>query len=396
MVEFKIGDLVMIHNDPNNISKVIEVTIEETGRIIYKVEKKGYFYPEDLKIVSDISVLAQTGSTGMKTIIVTGGAGYVGSILVRRLLESQYKVVCIDNLRFGGSALLDIWDHPQFTFYKVDITDHAKVDQIIDEHPNCYGIVHLAAIVGDPACKLEPELARKTNLDASIHLLEKARKANIQRFVFASTCSNYGKMAEAGGYVDEDSPLAPVSLYAELKVEVENAILNANEKTDTFCPTCLRFATVYGISPRMRFDLTVNEFTKELALGRELVIFGEQFWRPYCYVGDFSKAILTVLHAPQNKVAYNVFNVGNSNENYTKKMIADELLRLIPEGRIKYVEKNEDPRDYRVKFQKIENELGFVISKTVPEGMKEIYRSIILGIIDDPDNQRYFNIPIDN
>ena len=395
MVEFKIGDLVITHNDPNNISKVTEVTIEETGRIIYRVEKKGHFYPEDLKLVSDITANKEPNSTSMKTIIVTGGAGYVGSILVRRLLQNQYRVICIDNLRFGGSALLEIWDHPNFIFKKVDITDYAQVDQIFDHNPNCYGVIHLAAIVGDPACKLEQQLARKTNLDASIHLLEQAKRADIQRFVFASTCSNYGKMAEPGGYVDESSPLAPASLYAELKVEFESTILNQIEKTDTFCPTCLRFATVYGISPRMRFDLTVNEFTKELALGRELVIFGEQFWRPYCYVGDFSRAILTVLNAPKQKVAYNVFNVGNSNENYTKKMIANELLRQIPDARIKYIKKGEDPRDYRVKFEKIVNELGFVISKTVPEGIEEILGSIKLGIIDDPDNQRFYNIPIE-
>lgn len=395
MVEFKIGDLVMIHNDPNNISKVTDVTIEETGRIIYKVEKKGHFYPEDLKLVSDIIANKEPSSTSMKTIIVTGGAGYVGSILIRKLLQNQYRVICIDNLRFGGSALLDIWAHPNFTFKKVDITDYAQIDQIFADTANCYGIIHLAAIVGDPACKLEQQLARKTNLDASLHLLEQAKRADTQRFIFASTCSNYGKMAEPGGYVDENSPLAPVSLYAELKVEVESAILNEIEKTETFCPTCLRFATVYGISPRMRFDLTVNEFTKELALGRELVIFGEQFWRPYCFVGDFSRAILTVLNAPKQKVAYNVFNVGNSNENYTKKMIADELLRQIPDARIKYVKKDEDPRDYRVNFEKIENELGFVISKTVPEGINEIYRSIKLGIIDNPDNQRFYNIPIE-
>ena len=267
-------------------------------------------------------------------------------------------------------------------------------DKIIDEIPSCYGIVHLAAIVGDPACKLEPELARKTNLDSSINLLKKAVRTNIEKFVFASTCSNYGKMPQSDGYVEESSPLAPVSLYAKLKVEVENFILNKIENTKKFSPTCLRFATVYGISPRMRFDLTVNEFTKELALGRELIIFGEQFWRPYCYVGDFSKAILTVLNAPKDKVAYKVFNVGDSNENYTKKMISDELMKLIPEGRIKYVKKEDDPRDYRVKFDKLRDELGFEISKTVPEGMDEILRSIRLGIIEDPDNQRFYNTPI--
>ena len=332
----------------------------------------------------------------MKTVIVTGGAGYVGSILLRRLLQNDYRVICVDNLRFGGSALVDIWDHPNLIFKKLDITDFTKVDQIIDDYPNCYGIVHLAAIVGDPACKLESDLARKTNLDSSIHLLKKASQANIERFVFASTCSNYGKVAESDGYADENSPLSPVSLYAELKVEVEDFILTKSQKKDDFCPTCLRFSTVYGVSPRMRFDLTVNEFVKELALGKELVVFGEQFWRPYCYVGDFSRAILTVLNEPKHKVAYNVFNVGDSNENYTKKMIVDELLRLVPEGKIKYVKKEEDPRDYRVKFDKIRSELGFEISKTVPEGMDEILRSVRLGIFDDPDNQRFYNIPVNN
>jgi len=395
MVKFNIGDLVMIHNDPNNISKVVDVTIEETGRLIYRVEKKDHFYPEDLKLAPDKVSQMDSNSVNPETVIVTGGAGYVGSMLIRKLLLEHIRVICIDNLRFGGSALLDIWDHPNFAFEKVDITDYPKIDQIIDDHPHCYAIVHLAAIVGDPACKLEPELARKTNRDSSIHLLQKAIQANVQRFVFASTCSNYGKMTASSGYVDESSPLTPVSLYAELKVEVEDVILNKIQKTDRFCPTSLRFATVYGISPRMRFDLTVNEFTKELALGRELVVFGEQFWRPYCYVGDFSRAILTVLNQPKQKVAYNVFNAGDSNENYTKKMIVDELLRLVPEGKVKYVKKKEDPRDYRVRFDKIEKELGFRISKTVPEGMNDILRSIRLGIIDDPENQRYYNIPIE-
>ena len=144
----------------------------------------------------------------------------------------------------------------------------------------------------------------------------------------------------------------------------------------------------------MRFDLTVNEFTKELAMERELVIFGEQFWRPYCYVGDFSRAIMNVLQQPKEKVAYDVFNVGNTDENYTKKMIADALVELVPAANIKYVQKDDDPRDYRVNFDKITQGLGFKISKTVPEGMKDVLDCVRQGVVDDPDEQRFYNIPV--
>lgn len=332
--------------------------------------------------------------TENRTVIVTGGAGYIGSILVRKLLADNYRVICIDKLDFGGASLLGVWDNPAFTFEQVDINDHPEVDRVIETYREAFAVVHLAAIVGDPACKLHADLARKTNLDSSKHLVKIASKAGIKRFIFASTCSNYGKMPDPDAYVNENSELAPISLYAETKVAVEKFILEEMPKSDSFSPTCLRFATVYGLSPRMRFDLTVNEFTKELALDKELLIFGEQFWRPYCYVGDFSRAIQAVLNNPMEKVAYNVFNVGDTKENYTKKMLADELLNLIPEANIKYVQKNEDPRDYRVNFDKIRDDLGFSISKTVPQAMNEILQSIKFGIIENPEDQRYYNIPV--
>ncbi|MBW1740307.1 MAG: NAD(P)-dependent oxidoreductase [Deltaproteobacteria bacterium] len=328
----------------------------------------------------------------MKKILVTGGAGYVGSSLLRVLLNKGYEVVCVDCLMFGGESLLNIWHHPNFTFYKCDITDFDKFDKILQKD-KYDAVVHLAAIVGDPACKRQPELANKVNWEASKHLLEKCMELNVLRFVFASTCSNYGKMSDPNAYVDENSPLAPVSLYAELKVKFEDLILNSIEKREDFCPTALRFSTVYGISPRMRFDLTVNEFTKELALGKELVVFGEQFWRPYCHVTDFSRAIMAVLTAQQEKVAYNVFNVGSTEENYTKQMIVEALLKRFPGADIKYVYKAEDPRDYRVNFDKIKRELGFMVSTTVPEGIEEIKKVIRWGIIADPEDQRYYNIP---
>ena len=200
-------------------------------------------------------------------------------------------------------------------------------------------------------------------------------------------------MDDTNDFVYETSPLAPVSLYAELKVEFEDLLLNNIPKKDSFSPTALRFSTVFGMSPRMRFDLTVNEFTKELALGRELKVFGEQFWRPYCHVNDFSRAILAVLAADEI-AAYNMYNVGDTSQNYTKKMIVEELLKQIPDGRVLYVHKDEDPRNYKVNFDKIKNELGFKISKTVPEGIREILSGIRTGVISNPDDQSYYNIPV--
>ncbi len=328
----------------------------------------------------------------MRTILVTGGAGYVGSGLIGDLLNSGYKVICVDNLMFGGESLLNVWHNENFIFHCCDINNYDAFDKIL-ESEKFFAIIHLAAIVGDPACQLQSELAQKTNWDSTKHLLDRSIELGVERFAFASTCSNYGKMSDPNVYVKEDSTLAPVSLYAELKVKFENYMLNEIEKTDKFCPVSLRFSTVYGISPRMRFDLTVNEFTKELALGRELVIFGEQFWRPYCHVKDFSRAFITVLESPEDKVAYNVYNVGDTAQNYTKQMLVDELKKVIPEARIKYVKKDEDPRDYRVNSDKIKEELGFKISITVPEGIREIKEIVQTGLIQDPEDQKYYNIP---
>ena len=328
----------------------------------------------------------------MKNILITGGAGYVGSGLLRELLLKGYNVTCVDNLLFGEESLLDIQHNKNFTFYKCDINNSKKLDEIFLKN-NFDGVIHLAAIVGDPACKLYSDLAIKTNLDSSKWLLERSKIAKVSKFIFASTCSNYGKMDNPEAYVDENSKLAPVSLYAELKVKFEKYMLSENQKIDGFFPTSLRFSTVYGLSPRMRFDLTVNEFTKDLVLGKELIIFGEQFWRPYCHVKDFSNAFITVLDSPNEKVAYKVFNVGDTKENYTKKMIVNEILKILPNSKIKYVIKNDDPRDYRVNCDKIKNELGFKISMTVPDGIREIKRVIEKNLIKDPENQKYYNTP---
>ena len=328
----------------------------------------------------------------MKNILITGGAGYIGSVLVRRLLSVGYNITCVDNLLFGDESIKDILQKDNFRFVNCDINDWDSLDEVLMSK-KYFAIIHLAAIVGDPACKLNQELAIKTNWDSSVWLVDRAKELKIPRFIFASTCSNYGKMDNSQSYLDENSTLAPVSLYADLKVRFENHMLDVEKSLSNFAPTALRFSTVYGLSPRMRFDLTVNEFTKELACGRELIVFGEQFWRPYCHVDDFSNAFIILLESPSDKVAYDVFNVGDTSENYTKKMIVEELKKIMPEAKIKFVRKDEDPRDYRVNFDKIKRELGFKISKRVPDGITEIFETLRSGHIKNPDDQRYYNIP---
>jgi nucleoside-diphosphate-sugar epimerase len=322
-----------------------------------------------------------------KKILVTGGAGYIGSILCRILLNEGYYVRVLDRLLFGGESVIELINNENFDFVKGDTRIQTDRQLALKEMDF---VIHLAAIVGDPACAQDADLAKETNLEATKLMYEDAELAGCTRFIFASTCSNYGKMSNDAAFVDENSELSPVSLYAETKVAVEIFLLG-QDKTNTCKPTCLRFATVYGLSPRMRFDLTVNEFMRDVASGKELVIFGEQFWRPYCHVIDIARACHLVLKAGTEKIPFNVFNVGNTNENYQKKMIADEILKIVPDAIIKYVHRNEDPRDYRVSFDKISTELGFKITRTVPDGLKDIYKVVHENIISDPYASEYKN-----
>lgn len=321
-------------------------------------------------------------------VLVTGGAGYIGSVLTRQLLEQGYHVRVLDSLMYGGEPIIDMLNYPNFEFVKGDVRNRADVEKAL-EGIDC--VAHLAAIVGDPACAQQPELAQSTNLDGSKLLYEVANAKGATKFVFASTCSNYGKMDDPNEYVTEESKLAPVSLYAETKVATEQFLLS--QPTSNNCkPTCLRFSTVYGLSLRPRFDLTVNEFTKELALGRELVVFGEQFWRPYCHVYDLARSVVTVIEAEEEKVAFDVFNVGSTDENYQKKMLVDEITKIIPDAQIKYVAKNEDPRDYRVSAEKIKERLGFTPLFTVLDGIKQIKKVLDDGFILNPDDNKYKNV----
>lgn len=321
-------------------------------------------------------------------ILVTGGAGYIGSVLVRRLLRDGAKVRVLDNLTFGGEPLVDLLDDSNFEFQKGDILSERDLEQAL---VGVQAVVHLAAIVGDPACAQQPELAKRVNLEGTRGLYLRADSVGVERFVFASTCSNYGKMAGSTEYVQEDSPLAPVSIYAETKIAAEEFLLKQDRRR-TCQPTCLRFSTVYGLSPRVRFDLTVNEFTKELALGRALKIYGEQFWRPYCHVVDLARSVECVLKAKAETVGFDVFNVGDTKENYTKAMLVSELKKWAKDAEIDFVSKDDDPRDYRVNCDKIHLALDFEVTRTVADGIAEIYRTVSQGFFVNPDDPKYRNV----
>jgi len=320
-------------------------------------------------------------------ILVTGAAGYIGSVLVRVLLNNNYNVVGFDNLLFGDESLIDVYSNPKFKFIAGDIRN---IDDLKSTIHNIDAVVHLAAIVGDPACAKNTDLAKSVNWTASKALFDLCSEEDrIKRFIFASTCSNYGKMGNSD-FVNEDSPLNPVSLYAELKVQFEDYLLNS-KPVNGMSSTSLRFSTVYGLSPRLRFDLTVNDFMREVASGKELLIFGKQFWRPYCHVNDLARSCVLTLESEANVISNEVFGVGETEENYQKKMIAEEILKIVPDAKIKYIEKNEDPRDYKVDFRKIKEVLGFSITKTVPDGLKEIHSILSDGLILDPYASKFSN-----
>ncbi len=320
--------------------------------------------------------------------LVTGGTGYVGMKVVEELQAAGRDVRVLDVILHGQEDLAADQRQAGVDLVVADIRDdeaRRAALEGVDE------VVHLAAIVGDPACALDPERSHDVNVKATQSLLADARAAGVEKLVFASTCSNYGRMDDPNVPITEDGVLAPVSLYAEQKVGMEQAILS--DEFAELQPTCLRFATVYGAAPRMRFDLTVNEFTRDLWADRDLEVFGEQFWRPYIHVADAGRAVRTVLEAPREQTAGEVFNAGRSGENYTKQMLVEEIQRQVGRGNISYVKRDEDPRDYKVSFDKIREVLGFETTLTVPDGIGEIAQALDEDRWPDPWGARYRNIP---
>jgi nucleoside-diphosphate-sugar epimerase len=315
---------------------------------------------------------------------VIGGAGYIGSVLTRSLLAEGYKVRVLDNLLYdNGSSVTDLMDNRSFSFVNGDFGNNEILDRSLE---NISDVVLLAALVGDPICKKYPDLARKINSDYPKNLVQKLNIKNIDKFVFTSTCSNYGLRVDDSP-ANEESELNPLSLYAETKVEFEKYILD-NISDLNFSPAILRLSTAFGMSDRMRFDLTISEFTKDLALGKELIVYDENTLRPYCNVSDISNAIFKIIEAPKEKVSGQVFNVGSDNNNYTKKMILKIIEKHLVNTNIIYKDGNFDPRNYRVSFDKINNILDFSTSYTVEDSIIQIINAIENNLFRDVEDRK--------
>ncbi len=321
------------------------------------------------------------------SVTVTGGAGYVGATVVDELLAAGRDVKVLDSLLHGQEDIASELEGKGVEVVRGDIRDAAARAKALE---GAEAVVHLAAIVGDPACAKDPALSIEVNVEGSRALVADARAAGVERMVFASTCSNYGRMADPTVPIDESGELAPVSLYAEQKVGIEKALLEGDH--NGLKPTCMRFATVYGVGRRMRFDLTVNEFTRDLWAEKHLEVFGELFWRPYIHVRDAARAVATVLAAPEERVAGRVFNAGHSDENYRKLDLVEIITGELGRGDVGYVSRDEDPRDYKVSFERIKDELGFVPEMRVPTGVSELVGALEQERFGDPFDGRYSNI----
>jgi nucleoside-diphosphate-sugar epimerase len=308
-------------------------------------------------------------------VLVIGGAGYIGSVLGGKLLEGGFRVRVLDALLYDNAAAVShLMGRSGFAFQQGDFCHEPDLNRAME---GITDVVLLAALVGDPVCKKFPDLARRINEYGTLELIDRLGRFDIQRFIFMSTCSNYGLQPDDTPAA-EDAELNPHSLYAETKVKVEQKLLGSRRVGDCSV-TVLRAATAYGLSSRMRFDLTVNEFTRELALGRELVVYDADTWRPYCHVDDICTAIGLVLESDRELVDGQVFNVGSDDENYTKRMIVDLISNLLPMVQVRYRTGSVDPRNYRVTFKRIKTVLGFEAHRTVAVFASELIDVIRKG-----------------
>lgn len=315
-------------------------------------------------------------------ILVTGGAGYIGSVLIPALLERGYAVTAFDCLYFGREPLAQAADHPDFRLVEGDVRDlDASLLDGVD------AVIHMAALSNDPACELRPKWTFEVNHGATVRLARLCKEQRVQRFIYSSSCSVYGSGSDA--WLTEESPLAPVSLYAQTKVEAEKALLA--EADAEFHPVCLRKATVFGLSPRMRFDLAINLMTLYgVTQGRIFILGGGQQWRPFVHLRDAVQAYQLCLEAPAEKIAGRVYNVVAVN--YRVADLAQEVQRCLGDVQLDRVPEDDDKRSYKVSGERFERELGFKPQVLVEEGVEEVARAIRSGDLGDLSQRRYYTV----
>src|SRR3989338_4831156 len=315
----------------------------------------------------------------MKKILVTGGAGYIGSVLVRKLLERGYKVRIFDKLYFGKGPIEELLKNENLELIVGDIININSFPNLMDD---IEAVIHLAAFSNDPTADLDPKDTLEVNYEATKKLGEISKEKKIKRFIYASSCSVYG--IGVNDKLTEESIKKPVSLYAETKLMSENALLSMMD--ENFSPCFLRKATIFGLSPRMRFDLVINTLTKSAVIKKKINVFGGgKQWRPLLHVEDAADAYINILEAPIEKIKGQAFNVGSDDLNYQMEPLARCVEKCIPGTEVDIVLDDPDKRSYNVSFDKIVNVLNFKTKKTVEFGIREIADAITVQKIRNPD-----------
>jgi nucleoside-diphosphate-sugar epimerase len=318
------------------------------------------------------------------SVLVIGGAGYIGSALLPKLLEGGYSVKILDLLIYGIEPIQEYLDHPNLTVLQADFR---QIDKVVEAVGDVDAVIHLGAIVGDPACAVDDKLTVEINLMATRMIAEVAKGSGVGRFIFASTCSVYGASDQM---LDERSELNPVSLYARSKIASEKVLLKmVNER---FAPAILRFGTIYGLSGRTRFDLVVNLLSAKAVVDQQITVYGGGQWRPFLHVDDAALALLKVLEAPLGLVQNQIFNVGSNEQNFTIGQIAEIIHEQAPEAQVMVLDGGDDKRNYWVNFNKVHNTLGFSPQWTVSQGVAQVIEAIRSGKVTDYTDARYSNV----
>lgn len=319
-------------------------------------------------------------------VLVSGGAGYIGSSLVPHLLGAGHRVTVLDRFYFGEQSLAaPLAAHgDRLRLARADVRGVAgAVFEGVD------ALVDLAGISNDPACELDADLTRAVNLDGCLRVGDLAAAAGVQRIVFASSCSVYGHGASE--HLTEQSELHPVSLYARCKVDAEKGLTALAARTGVTV-TALRFATVFGLSGRTRFDIAVNVMTKNAYVARKITVDGGgRQWRPFVHVRDIARVVEGVLAAPRSHVAGQVYNVGSDANNIRIINLAYRIRDQIPGTELVMAGTDPDLRDYNVDFGHLERHLGVVPQISIDEGISEVHAGLREGRVD-PDDRRCYTL----